>query len=236
MAEKFVAEGAYVIATGRRKERLDKLASELGAKLLPVELDVRENWRVVEMLKLLPKEWQNIDVLVNNAGLALGLESADQASLENWETMIDTNIKGVLNMTHALLPKFVAANNGHIINIGSIAGNYPYPGGNVYGGTKAFLKAFSLNLKADLLGKNIRITNIEPGMVETEFSLVRFKGDQVKAGNVYSGMQPLTANDIADCVMFALTAPAHVNINRIEVMPVAQAFGPFTVNRKITIE
>lgn len=168
---------------------------------------------------------------MNNAGLALGLEPAHKCNMEDWEQMVDTNIKGVLYCTRKILPLMVKQNKGHIINIGSIAGTYPYPGGNVYGGTKAFLKQFSLNLKADLIGTKIRVTNIEPGMVETEFSLVRYKGNKEKSDNVYSNMIPLTADDIADIVLWCNERPWHVNINSIEVMPTEQAFSPFAVHR-----
>lgn len=179
----------------------------------------------------LPDDFRNIDVLVNNAGLARGLEPADKADLDDWETMVDTNIKGLLYCTRAVLPGMVERDCGHIINLGSVAGTYPYPGGNVYGGTKAFVHQFSLNLRAELLGKNIRVSCIEPGMAETEFSVVRFKGDEKKAGDVYKGMQPMTAGDIADVIHWITNMPPHLNVNAIELMPVMQAFSPFSVHR-----
>jgi 3-hydroxy acid dehydrogenase / malonic semialdehyde reductase len=232
MALRFAAEGARIVATGRRKDRLGELKKSLKDKVHTLTLDVRDKSGVQHAIQTLPTAFAEVDALINNAGLALGFVPADQNTLDDWEQMVDTNIKGVLYCTHTLLPQMVARDSGHIVNIGSIAGTYPYPGGNVYGATKAFLKHFSLNLRADLLGKNIRITNIEPGMVETEFSVVRFHGDEKKAAAVYSGMQPLTADDIASAVLFALTCPAHVNINAIEIMPTQQAFSPFAVARK----
>ena len=181
----------------------------------------------------LPEGFQDITALVNNAGLALGLIPLEQQTSERYQQMIDTNISGTLHVTHALLPGMVARNAGHIINLGSIAGNYPYPGGGVYGASKAFINHFSLNLRADLLGKNIRVTCIEPGMADTEFSTVRFHGDKAEADAVYAGMQPLTSEDIAETVWWAASLPPHVNINRIEVMPTMQAFSPFAVAREV---
>jgi 3-hydroxy acid dehydrogenase/malonic semialdehyde reductase len=227
-----VAQGARVLATGRRQERLDALKAELGESLHPICLDVRDEGAVRASVAALPGAFSQVDVLVNNAGLALGLDSYENLPMEKIRQMIDTNIGGVLYCTHALLPGMVARDSGHIVNLGSIAGTYPYPGGNVYGATKAFLEQFSLNLRADLLGKNIRVTNIEPGMCDTEFSSVRFDGDRQKADSVYAGMQPLTAEDIARTIFWCITQPAHVNINRVEVMPTMQAFSPFAVSRK----
>lgn len=195
-------------------------------------MDITDPESIAAALRDLPKEFQEIDVLLNNAGLALGLEPAYKTAIENWERMIETNITGLLRVTRAVLPGMVERNRGHVINLGSIAGSYPYPGGNVYGATKAFLAQFTLNLKADLLGTNVRVTNIEPGMVETEFSVVRFGGDQAKADSVYQGMKPLSAEDIAEIALWCASRPAHVNINRVEVMPVEQAFSPFAVSRK----
>jgi NADP-dependent 3-hydroxy acid dehydrogenase YdfG len=180
----------------------------------------------------IPDGFKPVDVLVNNAGLALGLEGADEVSIEDWETMIDTNIKGLLYCTRALLPLMVEAGHGHVVNLGSVAGNWPYPGGNVYGATKAFVRQFTLNLRADLVAKNIRATDIEPGLANTEFSSVRFKGDTDKAGEVYSGIDPLRAEDIADAIFWAASRPANVNINRIEMMAGCQAFSPFNIVRK----
>jgi len=195
-------------------------------------LDVRDNAAVVAAVESLPKDFSKVDILINNAGLALGTGSFETQTMDDLEQMVDTNIKGLMYCTHALLPGMIERNSGHIVNIGSVAGSYPYPGGNAYGGTKAFVERFSLNLRADLLGKNIRVTNIEPGMAETEFSLVRFHGDSDKSKNVYAGVQPLTGEDVAESILWCITRPAHVNINRLELMPTQQAFGPFGVNRK----
>lgn len=227
----FVQNGAKIVATGRRVERLAELKKELGDAVHIITLDVRDKDAVKSAISTLPEQFSKIDVLVNNAGLALGLSAFDKQSEEDLERMVDTNIKGVLHCTSALLPAMIERNSGHIINVSSIAGTYPYPGGNVYGATKAFVTQFSLNLRADVLGKNIRISNIEPGMAETEFSVVRFAGDTGKAGDMYAGMQPLTAQDIAETIMWTITRPAHVNINRIEIMPTQQAFSPFAVSR-----
>lgn len=231
-ARLFVQNGAKVIATGRRKDRLSKLQEEFGENIFTIAMDVRDKMAVKTAIAKLPEKFSQVDVLVNNAGLALGLSAFDQQSEDDVELMVQTNIMGVLNCTYSLLPDMIARNNGHIVNISSIAGTYPYPGGNVYGATKAFVTQFSLNLRADVLGKNIRITNIEPGMCDTEFSTVRFKGDKEKADAVYSGMQPLTAGDIAETIFWAISRPEHVNINRIEIMPTQQAFSPFAVSRK----
>jgi len=229
IANQCLAQGARVIATGRRADRLAEFKSD---NVHTLTLDVRDKDAVNAAIASLPKAFAAIDILVNNAGLARGFGSYDTQSMDDIEEMVDTNIKGMLYVTHAILPGMVARNNGHIVNIGSTAGNYPYPGGNAYGGTKAFVKQFSLNLRADLLGKNIRVTNIEPGMAETEFSLVRFHGDQSKSNDVYKGMEALSADDIADAVLWCVTRPAHVNVNRMEVMPTMQAFSPFAVSRK----
>lgn len=227
-----IAAGYRVIGTGRRTERLTHLHTELGENFLPLAFDISDRNKTRQAIQSLPAEWQSIDLLVNNAGLALGLESADQANLDDWDQMIDTNIKGLINITRFVLPQMVERNSGHIINLGSIAGNYPYPGGNVYGGTKAFVKQFSLNLRADLAGKNIRVTNVEPGLCGgTEFSNVRFKGDDARAEKVYENVQYVTPQDIANIVLWLNQQPEHVNINRIEVMPTAQTFAPLNVAR-----
>lgn len=232
IARRFVAEGHRVIAAGRRRERLEALAAELGEALLPVALDVTDKAAIDTAVRGLPSGFSDIDVLVNNAGLALGLEPADSASLDDWETMISTNVNGVVYMTHALLPAMVARGRGHVINLGSVAANYPYPGGNVYGATKAFVRQFSLNLRADLVGRSVRVTDIEPGLCGgTEFSEVRFHGDKAKAAAVYEGVQPLTAEDIAEAVYWTASLPAHVNINTMELMPTCQASGPFRIVR-----
>ncbi|NVJ59027.1 MAG: SDR family oxidoreductase [Gammaproteobacteria bacterium] len=233
-AHHFAATGAKLILCARRALRLTELANKLSAQtdVLCETVDVRDRDAVFKFVSELPTEWQSIDVLVNNAGLALGLEPAQAASLDDWDTMIDTNIKGLNYMTRAVLPLMIEKNKGHIINIGSIAGSYAYPGGNAYGGTKAYVKQFSRNLRADLLGKPIRVTNIEPGLAETEFSVVRFHGDLEKAKSVYSGTHPLFADDIARTVVWASQQPAHVNINSIEVMPTCQAWGPLGVAKE----
>jgi 3-hydroxy acid dehydrogenase / malonic semialdehyde reductase len=233
IARRFVAEGARVVASARRVEKLKDLADELGDRVLPVELDVQDRAAVQAAVDGLPAEFAEIDVLVNNAGLALGLGPAHEADLDQWEQMINTNCTGLVYCTRALLPGMVARNRGHVINLGSAAGTYPYPGGNVYGATKAFVHQFSLNLRSDLFGTAVRVTNIEPGLAGgTEFSKVRFSGDEEKANAVYGGVQPLTAEDIAESVSWVTAQPAHVNINTIEMMPVVQSFAPFQVYRK----
>ena len=227
-----IQAGYFVIGTGRRSERLTSLKAELGEKFLPLAFDISDRLAIQEAIKSLPTQWKNIDLLVNNAGLALGLESADKANLDDWAQMIDTNIKGLVNITRFVLPQMVERNTGHIINLSSIAGTYPYPGGNVYGGTKAFVTQFSLNLRADLAGKNIRVTSVEPGLCGgTEFSNVRFKGDDKRAEKVYENVQYVTPQDIANMVLWLNQQPEHVNINRIEVMPTAQTFAPLNVAR-----
>lgn len=232
MARKFAQHGHQVIAAGRRKERLDALAAELGAALLPIEMDVTSKTSINAALAALPAQWQEIDALINNAGLALGVEPAQNASLEDWETMIDTNCKGLVTMTRLILPGMVARGRGTIINIGSTAGAYPYPGGNVYGATKAFVDQFTLNLRADLVGTGVRATNIAPGLAGgTEFSNVRMKGNDAAAAKVYEGTVPLNADDIAETAYWVATLPAHVNINYIEMMPTCQGFSPFTIKR-----
>jgi len=230
IARRFAKEGWKLVILGRRKDRLDNLARELKAHA--VVCDVRKRKEVFEAIASLPKEVAAIDVLVNNAGLALGMEPAQRAHLDDWEQMVDTNVKGLMYITRAVLPGMVERGHGHIVNIGSTASNYPYPGGNAYGASKAFVKQFSLNLRADLQGSNVRVTNLEPGLAETEFSLVRFKGDKEKAATVYAGMMPLTGQDIAEAVHWCTHLPAHMNVNRMEIMPTAQSFGPFAVHRK----
>jgi 3-hydroxy acid dehydrogenase / malonic semialdehyde reductase len=224
--------GARLVLAGRREDRLRTLAAALATPAHPVVLDVRSRRDVEAAVAALPPEFASVDILVNNAGLALGTTPAHEASLDDWETMIDTNCKGLVYLTHALLPGMVQRNRGHIVNLGSVAATYPYPGGNIYGATKAFLHQFSQNLKADLVGTRVRVTDVQPGMVETEFSAVRFKGDTQRARTLYEGMEPLTATDIADVVQWCVTRPAHVNINAVEVMPADQAFGPFAVKRR----
>ena len=232
IARTFVARGHRVVATGRRQERLDALHHELGDAVLPRLLDVRERAATQQLVDDLPSGWAAIDVLVNNAGLGLGLDPAQSASLDDWDTMIDTNVKGLVYLTRACLPGMIARGRGHIVNLGSVAGHVPYPGGNVYGATKAFLAQFSLNLRADLFGTPLRVTNIEPGLCGgTEFSEVRFKGDTARAAKVYEGTQPLLPADIAETVLWATSLPVHVNINVIEMMPVCQSFAPLAVKR-----
>jgi 3-hydroxy acid dehydrogenase/malonic semialdehyde reductase len=231
VARRFAAAGARVVATARRADRLKNLAAELGPRILPVTLDVRDRAAASEVVDGLPEEFAQVDVLVNNAGLALGLGPAQDADLDDWDQMIDTNCKGLVYCTRAILPGMVARGRGHVINLGSVAGTYPYPGGNVYGGTKAFVHQFSLNLRSDLNGTGVRVTCVEPGMADTEFSTVRFSGDKAKADAVYAGMQPMTADDIAESIYWAATLPQHVNVNTIELMATSQSFGPFQVAR-----
>ena len=230
-ARRFAGDGARVIISGRRRDRLEKLRAELGDGVHAVPLDVRDEAAVKEAVASLPPGFAEVTVLVNNAGLALGLEPAHEASMDDWNTMVDTNIKGLIYCTRAVLPGLVARKKGHIINLGSIAGTYPYPGGNVYGATKAFVHQFSLNLRADLLGHDIRVTCVEPGLSETEFALVRFKGDREKAKAPYQGLEPITGQDIAEVIHFVATLPSHVNVNTIELMATRQAFSPFALHR-----
>ncbi len=230
---RLLAQAGYrVIGAGRRKERLQTLEQELGNHFMGLVFDIREPKQVEQAIASLPSDWKHIDLLVNNAGLALGLEPAHQANLDDWYQMVDTNIKGLITITRLVLPEMVSRNQGHIINIGSIAGTYPYPGGNVYGGTKAFVEQFSLNLRADLAGTNIRVSNIEPGLCGgTEFSNVRFKGDDEKASKVYENVAFVTPEDIAETVLWLNLRPTHVNINRVEIMPTAQTFSSLAVAR-----
>lgn len=229
----FAREGNRLVLTARRIDPLIKLQEELSsrAEIHIIPLDVTDREAVQGAIEALPQSFREIDVLINNAGLALGLEPAHQADLDDWERMVDTNIKGVMYCTRFILPGMVARNRGHIVNISSTAGAWPYPGGNVYGGTKAFVTQFSRNLRCDLMGTGVRVTCIQPGMAETEFSTVRFKGDTEKAANVYVGTVPLTATDIAETVEWVVSRPAHVNINTLELMCVDQAWGPFAIHR-----
>jgi 3-hydroxy acid dehydrogenase/malonic semialdehyde reductase len=230
-ARLFVKSGARVVLAARNKDRLEALAKELGEAALGRELDVRDAAAVARVFGELPAPFDAVDVLVNGAGVALGLAKAQDANLPDWDATIATNVTGLVHVTRAALTGMVKRRAGHIVNLGSVAGSFPYPGGNVYGATKAFVERFSSNLRADLLGIPIRVTNIEPGMVETDFSVVRFAGDKEKAAAVYAGMTPLVGADIADLIHFAVTRPPHVNVNRLEVMPVDQAFSPFSVHR-----
>ncbi len=232
IARRFAADGWNVIVAGRRVDRLDALAADLGDGAHAVELDVTDHEAITAVLGALPARFADIDVLVNNAGLALGVVPAQEADLAKWDTMIATNVTGLVHLTHAVLPGMIGRGRGHVVNIGSIAGTYPYPGGNVYGATKAFVHQFSLNLRADLVGTPVRVTNIEPGMCGgTEFSLVRLDGDRQAADAVYEGVEYLTADDIAEAVHWVANLPAHVNVNVLEVTPVAQASGPLRIAR-----
>ncbi|MBW2465897.1 MAG: SDR family oxidoreductase [Deltaproteobacteria bacterium] len=232
-ARKFRGPEFRLILAARRLEKLEIVQRELSdTEILVLQLDVRDRKGVTEKLAALPVPFQEIDILVNNAGLALGLEPAQEADLDNWEIMVDTNIKGLIYCTRQILPGMVKRQRGHIVNIGSVAGSTPYPGGNVYGATKAFVQQFSNNLRSDLLGNPIRVTNIEPGLAETEFSLVRFNWDEERAADVYRGTRPLTAEDIAETVYWVTSLPPHININRLEVMPVCQAWAPFSIHRQ----
>lgn len=229
-AEYFALQGWQLILTGRRGERLEQLQQQLGSSVRQIiPLDVRNREQVFTQLGSLA----DIDVLLNNAGLALGLKPAWDVDIEDWETMVDTNIKGLMYCTRALLPQMVKRDSGHIVNIGSIAGHWPYPGGNVYGATKAFVQQLSRNLRADLHGSKVRVTNLEPGMSESEFSNVRFKGDAEKAAKVYQGAEPLRPEDIAETVFWVVNRPAHVNINAIEMMPVDQTWGALSIHRTL---
>ncbi|RPG49899.1 MAG: SDR family oxidoreductase [Gammaproteobacteria bacterium TMED1] len=233
-ARRFARAGKKLVLAARRMDRVNDLVDELSDKTdcIGIELDVRDRQRVSKTLSSLPESFSDIEVLINNAGLALGLEGGDEVDLDHWDTMVDTNIKGLMYCTRTVLPKIVSRGGGHIVNLGSVAGSWPYPGGNAYGGTKAFVQQFSRNLRTDLLGKNVRVTCVEPGMCETEFSLVRFEGDRRKADRVYDGMTPLSAADIADIIFFITSLPSHININQLEVMPVNQTWAPFAVHRE----
>jgi 3-hydroxy acid dehydrogenase/malonic semialdehyde reductase len=234
IARRLIAEGHRVIATGRRRDRLEALAADLGDRLLAWPLDVTDPAEVAGLPASLPEAWRSVDVLVNNAGLARGIGPAQSADLSGWDQMIATNVSGLIHMTHALLPGMVDRDRGHIINLGSTAGAYPYPGGNVYGATKAFVRQFTLNLKADLIGTNVRTTDIEPGLVGgSEFSSVRL-GDAEAARKVYQGTQPLMPDDIAETVAWVIGLPKHMNVNRIELMPTCQAPGALAVKRTET--
>lgn len=230
-ARRFVAAGWQVVATGRRADRLQELVAELGAhRVHPARFDVRDADAMRVALDALPERFRAVDLLVNNAGLALGTRPAQDASLDDWRTMIDTNVIALVTLTKALLPTLVARRGG-IVNVSSTAANYPYTGGNVYGGTKAFVSQFSLNLRADLHGTGVRVTSLEPGMAETEFTLVRTHGDQGASDALYRGAEPMTADDIADVIFWIATLPPHLNVNRLELMPTRQSFAGFQVHR-----
>jgi 3-hydroxy acid dehydrogenase/malonic semialdehyde reductase len=231
----FAKLGANILICARRGEKLQTLAKELsasyGVKVHSFTLDVRDQKSVEKALNGLPAEWKSISVLVNNAGLSRGLDNFQDAKIEDWEEMIDTNVKGLLYITRAVLPGMIERNEGHVINIGSVAGHWTYPKGNVYAATKFAVNALSQGLKMDLLGTPIRVTSIDPGLVETEFSVIRFRGDSDRAKKVYEGLSPLTPDDIADSIVWAATRPAHVNVNNIVLMTTDQS-APTMVHRK----
>ena len=230
-ARRFAADGWKLILTGRREERLQELVDELGGpdRVLARPMDMRDRKAVEEGLGKLPAGFADVELLVNNAGLAKGLEPAWEYDVDDWEVMIDTNIKGLLYATHTVLPGMVERKRGHVVNLGSTAASWPYKGGNTYGGTKAFVQQFTRNLRADLTGRPIRATLIEPGLCETEFSVVRFDGDAEKAKSLYEGKNPIRPEDIAKTIWWVVNMPAHVNINRIEMMPVSQSWAPLSV-------
>lgn len=229
---RFAAAGAKVVATGRRKDRLNALKKELGERCHILAFDVADRKATETALSTLPEEFSQVNVLIANAGLALGLGPAHEADLNDWDAMVATNVNGVMYSVRAVLPGMVARDEGHVVLLGSVASDFPYPGGNVYGATKAFVEQFALNLRADLLGSNVRVTCVEPGLCETEFSLVRFKGDKDKAAAPYKGIEPLSAEDVAETIYWSCLLPRHVNVNRLQVMPVMQSFGPFAYKRK----
>lgn len=231
IARRMVADGHRVIAAARRKDRLDALHQELGDNLLPVTLDVTDKAAVAALPGSLPEAWRAVDVLVNNAGMARGVSAAQLSRIDDWDAMVATNVTGLMRVTHALLPGMIERNRGHIVNLSSTAASHPYPGGNVYGASKAFVSQFSANLKCDLVGTNVRITDLEPGLVGgSEFSVLRL-GDPAKAAAVYAGTTPLTPQDIAETVAWVTGLPAHVNINRVEMMPTCQSAGPLLIKR-----
>lgn len=232
-AKLFAAHNWQLILCGRRQHRLEELKKSLPHVPIHIgvfDVSVRED--VEKFAGSLPDEFSRIDVLLNNAGLALGLSTSDQADLAHWQTMVDTNISGLLYMTRLFLPRMVACKSGHVVNVGSIAGSWPYPGGNTYGATKAFVAQFSRNLRCDLHGTGVRVTNIEPGLAETEFSVVRFGGDKEKAASIYDGTAALTAEDIAETIFWTVSRPAHVNISSVEIMPTCQSWSPLAVHRE----
>lgn len=230
-ARRFIEAGWKVIGTGRRADRLDALSAELGEGFHGAAFDITDEAGMVAALAALPEPFKAVDVLLNNAGLALGTKPVPQTSLSDWKTMIGTNVTGLVALTHQLLPELIAR-KGAIINIASVAANWPYSGGNVYGGTKAFVQQFSLGLRSDLHGKGVRVTSIEPGLCESEFTLVRNGGDQAAYDALYKGANALQPQDIAETIFWVATQPAHVNINSLELMPVSQSFAGFQVHRE----
>ncbi|WP_374439384.1 SDR family oxidoreductase [Pseudomonas panipatensis] len=234
-ARRFAREGWSLVITGRRAERLQALAKELSAQteVLPLVLDVRDRAAVSRAVDGLPAGFQRLRGLINNAGLALGAEPAQNCDLDDWDTMVDTNIKGLMYCTRLLLPRLIAHGRGaSILNLGSVAGQWPYPGSHVYGATKAFVEQFSLNLRCDLQGTGVRVSNLEPGLCESEFSLVRFGGDQARYDKTYAGAEALQPEDIAETIYWIMTQPPHININSLEIMPASQAWAGFSVHRK----
>ncbi|MEZ8606123.1 SDR family NAD(P)-dependent oxidoreductase [Vibrio sp. 10N.239.311.G01] len=231
-AKRFAEDNWSLVLSGRRIERLLDLKEELTVPVHVIQLDVRDADAVKQAIDSLPAEFSSITALVNNAGLALAPEGAPDVDLKDWHTMIDTNVTGLVNVTHALLPTLIKKGAGSsIINVGSIAGQWPYPGSHVYGASKAFVKQFSYNLRCDLQGTGVRVTDLSPGIAETEFTLVRTKGNQTASDNLYQGTTPLSAEDIAEQMFYIATLPDHININRIEVMPTRQAWSAFAIDR-----
>jgi len=232
IARRFVAEGWNVVITGRRKDRLDALADELGGseRVLCLCFDIRDETAMRMALESLPPQFRQIDALVNNAGLALGTSPADACGLDEWKTMIDTNVTGLVTITRLMLETLIAQ-RGLVVNLASIAASWPYPGGNVYGATKSFVRQFSLGLRSDLSSRGVRVTSIEPGLSESEFTLVRNGGDQAAYDRLYRGSNPLQPEDIAETVYWVASLPPHVNINSVEIMPVSQSWAPFQVHR-----
>jgi 3-hydroxy acid dehydrogenase/malonic semialdehyde reductase len=231
-ARRYAREGARLILLDRLTEPLAALQEELAVPVHALAVDVRDRATLIAEVDALPTPFADVDILINNAGLARGLAKAHTADLDDWDVMVDTNIKGVLYTTRAILPGMVDRRRGHIVNLGSVAGSYPYLGGNVYGASKAFVNLFSPELRADLLGKGVRVTSIEPGLSETSFSASRFGGHNESAAAIYKGANPLTAEDIADSIYWVTSLPDHYTINRIEMMPISQSFAPLTILRK----
>lgn len=233
-ARKFAENGDKLILTGRNEQRLEEIRKELtakGTKVLTLVFDVRDRAKATEIINNLPNEWKEIDVLVNNAGLALGLDPEYDGSFDDWETMIDTNIKGLLTMTRLIVPGMVERNRGHVINVGSVAGDAAYANGNVYCATKSAVKTLSDGLRLDVASTNVRVTNLKPGLVETNFSNVRFHGDTERAANVYKGIDPLTGDDIADVAVYAANAPKHVQIAEVLILATHQGSGSVIVRK-----
>lgn len=230
-AARFAAIGSKIIVHGRDAAKVEAVVKGFSVPAYGMVCDITDTTAIAAAVAAIPPEFSDIDLLVNNAGGALGLEKAHEAKLEDWDAMIDMNVRGLVHMTRHLLPRMVAAKRGHIVNIGSTAGNWPYPGGHVYCASKAFVRQFSLAVRADLQGTNVRVSNVEPGMVETQFSLARFKGDEARAKAVYANTTPLKAEDIAEAVFWCATLPPHMNVNSIEIMPTTQSFSPLAVER-----